>query len=120
MWYRDRWHSRLLGLLRSIRSPSGTFTHLSAGYNRGIDSSGTVQCWGSNADGSQSTPSGVFSDISAGENHTCALMYTGTVQCWGRNTHGQPVHPVVHLLKYRQVLIIHAVTEQWYGSMLGT
>ena len=27
--------------------------------------------------------------IAAGDESTCALLYTGTVKCWGQNLHGQ-------------------------------
>jgi len=67
--------------------------------------SGGVKCWGQNEDGQLGDgkptlesivapvdvvglSSGVVK-ISAGENHTCALVATGGVKCWGWNVYGQ-------------------------------
>ena len=65
---------------------------------------GGVSCWGLNSfgqigsavplDGLQTTPvavpglSGVTA-VSAGSEHTCALLSNGTVSCWGANSFGQ-------------------------------
>lgn len=65
--------------------------------------SGEVQCWGSNnyhklgsssASAYSTTPRTVTTitsalTVSAGGNHSCAVLDNGTVQCWGRNNHGQ-------------------------------
>ena len=83
---------------------------ISAGYQHtcALLTSGAVNCWGSNSNGqlgdgtttSSSTPlavkgvggvgelSGVMA-ISAGYQHTCALLTSGAVNCWGSNANGQ-------------------------------
>ena len=64
---------------------------------------GSVQCWGNNTDGqatgtlqsgggaSPAAVAGITSAIavSAGGQHTCALLKDGTVRCWGSNSNGQ-------------------------------
>lgn len=68
-------------------------------------SDGTVRCWGSSLRdqlGNSGIPTGTGSlspvevtglsgaaSISAGENHTCALLDDGSVRCWGDNSSGQ-------------------------------
>ncbi|CAB5019998.1 unannotated protein [freshwater metagenome] len=62
---------------------------------------GNVKCWGANFDsqlgdginasGSSATPVDVAGistarGISAGSNHTCAILANGTVKCWGDNS----------------------------------
>ena len=68
-----------------------------------LTSVGAVQCWGDNragqlGDGSMTTSlvpvtvSGMSSgvrEISAGSNHTCAVMTGGAAWCWGENGNGQ-------------------------------
>jgi alpha-tubulin suppressor-like RCC1 family protein len=70
--------------------------------------SGLVRCWGRNdfgqlglnttqnlGDGEAITEFGYVNiggpaiRISAGKDHTCAVMATGNVRCWGRNQYGQ-------------------------------
>ena len=36
---------------------------------------------------------GVFTSVSAGRNHVCAVRDTGAVECWGDNEHDQSVPP---------------------------
>ncbi len=65
---------------------------------------GDVKCWGegnfgqlgnNRQDTAQTTPvavqdlNGKARAITAGNNHTCALLTTGTVKCWGANDLGQ-------------------------------
>lgn len=73
------------------------------GHSCALLQSGSVQCWGRNGNGqlgnganvNQSTPvavtglAGAVTALTAGANHTCALLQSGAVQCWGDNTNGQ-------------------------------
>jgi len=79
---------------------------ISAGgdHTCGLLTSGGVKCWGQNYDGQlgngsyyndSNVPVDVFglssgvSAISAGGDHTCALLTSGGVKCWGFNHYGQ-------------------------------
>ncbi len=78
---------------------------LTAGANHtcSILSTGNVKCWGYNGYGqlgygnttNRNTPGldlvlgGTATQVSAGDNHTCAQLSTGNVKCWGYNFAGQ-------------------------------
>lgn len=86
---------------------SGLYISISAGSSHtcGIDTSqsaGTLKCWGSNfygqiGDGSQTdrafpqavNAATVYSQVSVGADHTCAITWGNVLQCWGRNNFGQ-------------------------------
>ena len=65
----------------------------------GVQTDGTVTCWGSNTDwqekhsGQALAPAGSFRSVSAGGYHTCGVWTDGTLACWGSNAHGQAAPP---------------------------
>lgn len=86
----------------TVPNLNGMVTTLQAGflYTCALSSTGTVQCWGYNYNGqlgngstSNISPavtvtglSGFAMGLTAGGQHTCALLSTGVVQCWGINS----------------------------------
>ena len=77
-------------------------------YNCGLNSSGSVFCWGSNGNGQLGINStsqqnypvqvmgvgavgtlGSITSLSAGSSHTCASNTTGNAYCWGENSSSQ-------------------------------
>lgn len=52
----------------------------------GLKTDGSIQCWGWYSD---TTPTGVFKQVSAGFDHSCAIRHDGTGMCWGANDNGQ-------------------------------
>ena len=83
----------------------GEVTAISAGTSHtcALLGDGTVRCWGNNASGQlgdgttkkRSRPTAVTRldgravAVTAGRNHTCALLEGGSVVCWGDNRYGQ-------------------------------
>jgi alpha-tubulin suppressor-like RCC1 family protein len=88
-------------------TPLGAVTEVSAGgsHTCARQTPGNVRCWGSNSDGqlgnvllgpgARSTVpvevTGISSalQVSAGQDHTCAVLVGGTVSCWGDNSGGE-------------------------------
>jgi alpha-tubulin suppressor-like RCC1 family protein len=93
------------GLTGGVLTISAGFTHTCALIYAGGDANtGGVKCWGNNAvgqlgDGAAEQTSNVpvevtglssgVKAVSAGWDHTCALLVAGTVMCWGLNNNGQ-------------------------------
>ena len=89
---------------------SGGVVAVTAGgaHSCAVGTTGLVGCWGSNAYGQLGNPTGIANEaptasrpyvqavngitaiaISAGGDHTCALLTDATVSCWGSNVYGQ-------------------------------
>src|SRR6266571_423973 len=84
----------------SVVSAGGGFVK----FTCGVGTSGRVYCWGANfvgqlgngsVGGQSRTPvliasqDTLFTTVSAGGWHACAVAATGTVYCWGANSNGQ-------------------------------
>ena len=93
----------VMGLSSNVTAITARGDYPSIDHVCALTAAGGVRCWGSNDEGqlgNQTTTdsrvpvevtglsSGV-SALSAGEDHTCALMTAGGVKCWGNNSWGQ-------------------------------
>lgn len=82
----------------SVSSISASASHTCA-----LHSDSTVSCWGANSygqtgeehvGGDHANPvaislQGPAVSVSAGKNHSCAVLENGSIQCWGANDQGQ-------------------------------
>ena len=50
-------------------------------------------CWGYNGSGRATAPSGSFTQVSAGDSHSCGIRTGGSVVCWGHNGSGLATAP---------------------------
>jgi hypothetical protein len=56
----------------------------------GFAADATVSCWGYTSDGESTPPAGAFTQISAGNYHTCGLRADGFAVCWGDLVTSEP------------------------------
>jgi len=81
----------LLAAAQAETSHAGT-PRITAGYSEscGVTSTGEGRCWGPNANGEGTVPTGkTWASISTGEQHSCGVTTTGEGLCWGVNVDGQ-------------------------------
>ena len=81
------------GTLASFDFDSFSAVAAGWGHNCGLDTNGTIACWGWNEYGQTDTPTGTYTTITAGGTHNCGLRTNGTVTCWGDNEFGQTDTP---------------------------
>jgi len=86
------------GLTNAIAITAGGGAHACA-----LNATGAAKCWGDNSRGQLGNGTGapsnqpvlvssggnIFSAISAGDLHTCAVVLSGLVRCWGAGDRGQ-------------------------------
>ena len=112
-WGHNHWGQLGVGDREDHYEPAGPVTNedevawasvsTSPSHSCGIDVEGGLWCWGSNQfdqltsvspDGYSETPLRIadgddWSDVAAGEVHTCAVRADGELYCWGYNVYGQ-------------------------------
>ena len=77
-------------------APSSSYKSLIVGelHTCGLQTDGSVACWGSDQYGQSSPPSGdKFTSIVAGAHHTCGIRVDGSGVCWGSDLYGQSSPP---------------------------
>lgn len=74
--------------------PAGTFTSISGSFSYfcGVQTDGTVACWGTSYT-VQPTPAGTFTSVSGGDSSFCGVRTDATVDCWGTNRMPQAAPP---------------------------
>ncbi|WP_155123548.1 MULTISPECIES: chromosome condensation regulator RCC1 [unclassified Actinoplanes] len=96
-------NGRALGSLVPAQVGTATWAQLTDGtfHNCGIQTDGTLWCWGSNTRGQlgqgdttyrydpTKVGSATWTQISAGYEHTCGIQTGGTLWCWGSSLWGQ-------------------------------
>ena len=68
-------------------APEATYTEMTGGFGFqcGLRSDGTVQCWGQGDCGETNPPAGRFRQIHAAASSACGVREDGGVACWGLN-----------------------------------
>jgi len=110
------------GLTSGVASISSGSSHTCA-----LTIAGGVKCWGNDSYGQlgndetmkqQSVPVDVYgltsgvASISAGSQHTCAVMITGRAKCWGYDYYGQAGHNPVAGYSYKTTPVnVQGITE---------
>ena len=83
----------VLSGLTHLAHADGPIISSSSLYNCAIAVNGALNCWGINAEGQATPPSGTFNQVSAGFLHACAVRDDSTVVCWGNNSIGGQANP---------------------------
>ena len=82
---------------RTWRVPGvGHIRLLAVGLDHGCAVDERLTCWGSDRYGQRRAPpidGELVVDLSAGDHHTCALLFGGAVRCWGRDDQTQVSGP---------------------------
>ena len=80
--------------------PAGSFAAIGTRYadnntNCALRESGAITCWGfDNSSGQANAPTGRYTAVSAGYQHTCAIRESdNAIECWGKNSDGQATPP---------------------------
>ncbi len=78
-----------------IASPPDSLYAVAAGNNFtcALTASQTVACWGDNAAGEATPPSGTFTSLSAGGSVVCGIRTDHTIACWGDTIYNQTLAP---------------------------
>jgi hypothetical protein len=76
------------------------------GHECALRATGAIFCWGYDAYGQATPPSGSFTQVSVGALHGCALATDRTVSCWGAGTAAAVTHP-----HYAQALVPPGLTD---------
>lgn len=64
-----------------------------------LNDAGSIACWGDNTYGQATPPSGTFTQICAGLNHSCGLRKADNqLACWGLNDMGESTPPAGNFL----------------------
>ena len=71
------------------------FASVSAGdyFACGLKTDGSIACWGENASGQATPPTGTFMYLSVGAASACGVRTDGTLACWGDNSLGKATPP---------------------------
>jgi alpha-tubulin suppressor-like RCC1 family protein len=81
------------GAIGQPPNPGGPYTTVSrgGGHACALNLDNTVVCWGDDTFLQVTdTPTGFFTDLGGGLNHTCAILASdGSLDCWGDNSGGQ-------------------------------